>query len=142
MTNEQVLNTPPAWLELPDEQIEPKKVTLWSCTGSIPVPPKVPFFKRLINGLKKKDTSESPSGNFILLYPTKEEAEAGVLSNNGETWVWDKEPASPQTLSYALHYARSSGYAGVKIKAYRNGQWKIIRTFPVEIPYMGESEYE
>ena len=119
----------PEWLELPDEQIKPKEVQTWTCFGTKPLTKKSAWWRRTPD-LKDKNV-------WVHIYPSKEEAEAAACLPN-PNWKWLGGPAVPETLEEALSMARTKGYLGVAVQAYRNGQWVTIRSFPVGVPYFGE----
>lgn len=123
----------PAWLDLPDEQIEPKRVELWTCFGT-----DIPQLKRKW-WQRSRPVDADLLDTWLCLYPTKEEAEADS-SRPSDIWDWDGNPARPFSLEDSLRKCRERRKAGVCIQAYRNGEWVTVREFPASVPYFGDSE--
>lgn len=120
----------PAWLELPDAEIKPEKVQLWVCMGTgIPPKRKWPWSK----------PSYRVQDLWIFRCATKEEAEA-YASRPNVAWKWNGRAAIPATLADGIANARRGGWAGVRIKAYRDGKWVTIREFPAGVP-LGDTDY-
>lgn len=117
----------PAWLEESLQEIKPEQVTLWVCLGRDVVP----------KWWQRWSRSQPANKAWRALYATKEEAVASACQPN-PNWEWNCEPAQAFTLSFILNNCRVSGDAGVRIRAYRDGQWVIVREFPVDVPFFGE----
>ena len=122
------LSTPPAWLELPDEKIEPKKVQLWTVHGE--------WAMRRWPWQKKVNESEY----WSVLYTTSEEAVADANANSD--WKWNGLPPHTVTLSESMLSARVRGRLGVRIGGYRDGEWVTGRYFPADVPLMGDEVIE
>ena len=108
------LTSKPSWLELPDE--EKQSHTYWVCYGK---------------NINLDSVPKSDRWKFI--YHSKEQAEAAACRKN-DCWVWDGEPASSVYLKNVMFKARSGGHLGVKIRGYDNGEWKILKVYPVDVP--------
>lgn len=96
------------------EEAFPFKREYWGCTGFV--------------------TSASSRGGWICVNYSKEDAEAYAVAQDGTRWKWDRNPASPISLSFAMAQARQMGTMGVRVSSYVDGKWKTVNEFPANVP--------
>lgn len=109
------LENKPAWLELPDEEIDPQEVMLWTTLGT------------------NLDGGKPVTERWYSVYYSAEQAEAHscILSNE---WRWDGEPAYCVNMAELMRKARRTLRLGIRIKAYHDGKWINVREFPAGVP--------
>lgn len=88
------------------------------------------FFDRF---KRKTPSNYDPSTSYTIMYTTKEEAEANVVSADPER-VWDGKPATSSTLQACMLRARKRGMAGVVIRGFRGGKWVQVAVFHCNQP--------
>jgi hypothetical protein len=124
-TDEPKVTDQPSWLDLPDKE------SYWTCFGNERTPPKISFWARIKKKFKNEPHKEP--NLWRVLYYSKEDAEASASQPN-EYWVWNKRPAKPELLSEAMFEARTKGDKGVAVLSFQEGEWKIVKRYPVDIP--------
>lgn len=112
----------PDWFPEEASEVEERPDIVWSCYGE--------FDPDLFRAATGKTES------WDTVFPTAEEAEAHSATEPGPGWRWDRQPASNELLLDALKAARFQGRLGVRIKAFRNGQWITLREYPAGEPLL------
>jgi hypothetical protein len=109
----QNIDAAPEWLEA----AFPQKREYWTTKGTFP------------NG---RNVAECDC--WILVYYSKEDAEAASVDPGSSGWAWDGEPAHSFQLSDKMFEARKEGNKGIRVLAYVNGKWETVNEFPTRAP--------
>lgn len=113
----------PSWFA---ESCEGKRI-LWGTYGDYPKQKRKWFGRSKLSG---------PA--WLVLFTTKEEAEAKAASPYDTGWVWDGKPAGHRRLADVMFEARQRGKIGVIVQSYQNGHWIDIATYPADVPLNDE----
>jgi hypothetical protein len=113
----------PDWFEQTEEEWQ--KRTYWTCYGR-DQKARTWLFRVL------------PESKFTLqIFYTKDEVECDSARIR-RGWIWNGEPAEPILLRDAMYQARRYGNKAVACKAYRDGQWVKVKTWPCSVPLLGD----